>query len=271
MAPVSRSITILAEHSQAIQKAAQDFGDHQGVSEGRVLRWLMNFTDDDLELGVKILESIRYYSHSNIWTMIRELVRIVQSQFSTIPWDKVFFVPIGAPYSGSMNIARVLRDTKLVRKDNIKFMMDIQKIPAKSLGLLVFLEDFSGTGKTLKDWWELVEPIVLPKNVPYALGILVLNNKARSVVEEFMDHFYCIDELVETENVLSPACTHFGPTEKATIREYCRRTEASTDFLHGMGNCGLLVAFKHGCPNNSLPILWHASGSWHALFRRSGL
>jgi hypothetical protein len=270
MPPDPRVPAVYALHSKAIQQAAQDFGDHQGVTEGKVLRWLINFTDRDLDLGVKVLGKIRYYSSSNIWKMTQELVKIIHNEFPEVPWKKVFFVPIGAPYSGAMNIARVLRDTHLVGKHNIRFMTDIEKMPSKKLGLLVFVDDFSGTGKTLKDWWQLVEPIILPKNIPIALGVLVLNKKARRVVEKFMEKVYCIQELDEDENVLSSASAHFSQTEKETISEYCKKTEASGDYVHGIGSCGLLVAFKHGCPNNSLPILWHASEHWEALFKRSG-
>ncbi len=257
----SRTHSVYAIHSKAIQRAAQDFGDHEGVTEGKVLRWLLNFKDVDLELGIKVLQGIRYYSTSNIWTMTQELVKIVRKEFADLPWNKVFFVPIGAPYSGAMTITRVLRDTRVVQKSNIKFMVDLEKMPRDEIGALVFIDDFSGTGKTLSDWWPIVEPIVLPKNVPCVLGVLVLNSKARTVVEKFVKRVYCIDELEEKENVLSSVSTHFNSTEKAAIAEYCKSTKASTDYLYGFGKCGLLLAFKHGCPNDSLPILWHAADS----------
>ena len=25
----------------------------------------------------------------------------------------------------------------------------------------------------------------------------------------------------------------------------------------GYGSCGLMISFQHGCPNNSIPILWY--------------
>lgn len=266
----SRPHSVYASHSKAIQRAAQDFGDHEGVTEGKVLRWLLNFSDADLEVGIKVLQRIRYYSISNIWAMTQELVKIVRKEFADTPWDKVFFVPMGAAYSGAMTIARVLRDTRVVQKSNIKFMADLEKMPPEKLGVLVFIDDFSGTGKTLQDWWPLAESIVLPKKVPFVLGLLVLNGKARSVVEKLVGRVYCVDELDETENVLSSVSPHFSSTEKDTLGRYCKATKASVDYVHGLGECGLLLAFKHGCPNDSLPILWHASDSWDALFRRSG-
>ncbi len=77
--------------------------------------------------------------------------------------------------------------------------------------------------------------------------------------------------MTENDNVISAMSAVFNEAEKEALLAYCRRTNASPEYLRGYGACGLLVAFKHGCPNNSLPILWHNSKVWHALFRRSAI
>jgi hypothetical protein len=65
----------------------------------------------------------------------------------------------------------------------------------------------------------------------------------------------CIDELNESYNIVSQNSQRFTQGEKARIIDYCRQTRCAPRYLLGFGKCGLLVALKHQCPNNSLPIL----------------
>ena len=61
----------------------------------------------------------------------------------------------------------------------------------------------------------------------------------------------------------------FSPEEKRSILTLCRDTRCSNDYIKGYGGCGLLVVFKHGCPNNSVPILWYDNQPhWERLFLR---
>ena len=265
---LGRIQAIHAQYSKEVEKAAQDFGDHEGMKEGKILRWISNFSDENLDLAVKVLREIRYYSSHNIWSMTRNLANIVGLEFASIPWNRVIFVPIGGPYSGSATLARVLRDTRMVSKKNIKYMAELEKMSSAQLGALVFIDDFSGTGDSLKEWWVNIEPIVLPKNVPFALGLLVLNYRARAVIEDFIDRIYSIDELRETDNVFFEYSKQFSSKEKSMLLRYCESTRCSDEYVRGYGACGLLLAFKHGCPNDALPILWHESATWQPLFKR---
>jgi len=178
---------------------------------------------------------------------------------------------VGLPFEGSSIIARALRD-EIRNERRIKQMSDLEKLEPGTFDALVFIEDFSGTGNTLKSWWNNVETIVRPRNVPFAIALLVLNNRARKIVEQFAD-LICVDELDESCNVVSPQSGSFTAPEKQKIIHYCRLTGCADKYLLGYDGCGLLVAFKHGCPNDSLPILWHTCehAPWEGLFKRSGL
>jgi hypothetical protein len=266
LSALNRIRTIQATYSTEIASAALRLGDHAGVNEGTIAGWISNFSDSDLDLAVKVLGKIEYYSFANIWSMIVQLTKIVEIGFAPIPMDKIIFVPIGGPYSGSATIARVLRDTKVVPKKNIKYMAELEKMSSSHVEALAFVEDFSGTGNSLSDWWKMVEPIVLPRGVPFALALLVVNWVARRVIEKTIDRVYCIDELDRTHNVLSPNSRRFDLHERSRLRHYCQKT--GSRHVGGYGNCGLLLAFKHGCPNNSLPILWQGSPEWKSLFKR---
>jgi hypothetical protein len=136
---------------------------------------------------------------------------------------------------------------------------------------LVFIDDFSGTGLTLEKWWENIEPSVRPANAEIFVGVLVLNERARSRIEDFAEAVLAVEELDESHNVFASANKDFSQIDKDRLLAQCKRTGCGTKYERGFEGCGLLLAFKHGCPNNSLPILWYESDSWRALFKRRAI
>jgi len=208
----SRIDTIQTAHGRHIDRAAQDFGDHEGMGTPRITRWITQFDDADIPLAVRILQEIKYYSTENIRAMVHSLVGLTSHHFAQIDQNKILFIPIGLPFEGSSIIARALRD-EIRDARRIKQMAELERLEPGTFDALVFLEDFSGTGGTLKSWWDNVESIVLPRNVPFAIALLVLNHRAREIVERFAN-IICIDELDETFNVVSPSSRSFTITEK---------------------------------------------------------
>lgn len=268
----SRTDAIQINYGSQISRAAQDFGDHEGMGTPKITRWIAQFHDGDIPLAVKILEEIKYYSIENIRAMVHNLVGLVHQYFREISQSKIFFIPIGETYEGSSVIARALREE--INETRIKHMSDLERLDPEAYDALVFVEDFSGTGETLEKWWDNVEPLVRPREVPFAIALLVLNFCAREVIEQFAS-VVCVNELNESHNVVSPSSRLFTEAEKQRLVHYCRLTGCRDKYLLGYGKCGLLLAFKHQCPNNSLPILWHTCRrpeyEWEGLFKRSGL
>ena len=265
---VSRFDTVQTRYFQRIQRAARDFGDHEGISISKVTHWMSQFEDNDLLLAEKILNEIKYYSASKIRAMVGELVKLVYLKFNTIQRERILFIPIGEPYEGSSTIARVLREE--VGEDVIKYMSDLERLEEGTYEALIFIDDFSGTGTQLSEWWVNVESIVLPRNVPFVLALLVINYRARPILEDFSE-VVCVDQLQREDNVLSRYSRIFSDEEKRRMIHYCKLTNCHPDLIYGFDDCGLLLVFKHGCPDNSIPILWHTNASWEGLFKKSAI
>jgi len=257
-----------AAYEPQLRKATDEFGDHEGISLPRITRWIAQFDQDDLPLAEKILREITYYSSTKIRSIVRQLVESIYEKYSEYPKNRILFIPIGYSFEGSSIVARALRD--IINEGFIKHMSDLVEIERESYDVLVFLDDFSGTGSQLVKWWINVESLILPKEVNFIVALLVLNSIARPKIEEFST-VICVDELDEQYNVLSEHSTKFTENEKIRIVHYCVLTGCGPHYHRGFGECGLLLVFKHGCPDNSLPILWKASVTWEPLFRRSGL
>lgn len=265
-----RTKRIELEYSEQVERAVDEFGDHEGIKEARVLRWLEQFADDDLALAIDLIGAVRYFGAANIRAMTKQLFRMAIDELAERGYGSAVFVAAGRSGSGAAPVVRVLHELVRRTPHRIVDMLHVARIAPGDVDAIVFLDDFSGTGDTLVDWWENVEPIVRPSNAAIFVGLLILNERARSRIEEFAD-VLCVTELGPEANVLSVESTTFSDAQKQQLLKYCRDTKCGPRYEQGYGACGLVVALKHGCPNNSLPILWHESEAWHALFTRRAI
>src|SRR5437870_1065842 len=157
-----RLTTIEAEHAAAIAAVADRFGDHQGITQGRVLQWLAQFHDDHIPLALKTLGIVRYYGTHQMRTLSRDLVRMVLEAVG-VQMGRVLFVPVGGPGSGSDVLARVLRTLNEYKGIRLKRMADLEDLDPQLFDVVVFVDDFSCTGDQLATWWATVEALVRPK------------------------------------------------------------------------------------------------------------
>lgn len=269
MANNSRLSSILTAYRSTIMRCARDWGEYEGLDSEKIIRWIDQFADEDHQLAVKILNEIFYLSREDIRDGVKEVVREANQRFNSINRNRILFVPIGQIYEGSAIIARALRDE--IGENNIKVMTDLEQLQDDTYNALVFVDDFSGTGGRIKSWWDISETLIRPRGVPFAIALLVTNYIAKPVIEQFSD-LISIHELTIEDKVISTESKKFTDDEKESIIEYCTKIADYSKVKLGFGNCGLLVAFKHGCPNNSLPIIWYDNcDDWEALFSRSAL
>jgi hypothetical protein len=266
-----RQTKIKKVHGNRIDQAAHRFRDHEGMSSDHVLDWVSRFDDADVDLAIKILERTRYYSGAVIRGMVVDLVRLIHRHLHGVRRDRIYYVPVGHAGGGAAIIARALVQVPGVLQERVKLMVELEAIPKAEIGAIVFIDDFSGSGQTLSDWWTNVEMMIRPLGVPIVIGLLVLNNMARAKIETFATALLPVEELQEENNVLSPQSVDFQQPEKESILEYCRGTGCGPFLERGYAGCGLLVAFRHLCPDNSLPILWYDSEHWGRLFNRRAI
>lgn len=134
-----------AEYNPELDEAAARFGDHEGMTRGRILRWLGQFADEHLPLAATLLGEIRYYGAGNIRAMVGQLVAMVRARFPHVAPARIWFVPAGDVGSSAGIMARALRDIR-PRLQIISFT-DIESLAPADVNVIVFVDDFSGTGE----------------------------------------------------------------------------------------------------------------------------
>lgn len=267
---MSRTATIAADYAESIDDAVDRFGDHENMAPGRVVRWLAQFDDDDLPLATHVLGSVHYINATNIRAMTQQLFDMALAEFDGKGITRAAFVAVGSLGAGSGTVARVLRDAIQRTNHRLVSMLELSRAAPGEFDAIVFIDDFSGTGESLEDWWTDVESLVRPVSTQVFVGLLVLNEMARARIEVFAD-ILAVEELDVTHNTLSDDGTAFTAQQKTRVREYCLRTGVATEYQSGYGDCALLLAFRHGCPDNSLPILWEKNDHWRSLFNRRAI
>lgn len=265
---MNRMTRIETERFDDIEHAVSTFGDHEGVGHARVVRWMNQFDEDHWVLAGSLLRATKYYGASNIRAMTRELCLGIVKQFQNVKRSEIAFVSIGEPGSSSEIIIRSLRGVKAANRSRKLRMADLANVNPDEVSVIVFIDDFSGTGNQLREWWDTVEMLVAPIGAIVVVALLVMNYKAQGKIESFADECVWVHFLEKRFDVLSDENEEFTDSDQDVIRNYCKRTGCRDALLNGKGDCGLLVAFKHGCPNNSLPILWWDNNQWLPLFKR---
>lgn len=266
---MTRTASIWTKYSGTIEEAASRFGDHEGMSPERVCAWMSQFSDAHLPLAKKLLEQMRYLNATNIRTLSKRLVEMVADEVGLKPETTVFVPMSQTPGGGADLVARALRRVEAPFTPRMATMVDLMK-PPETLETVVFVDDFSGTGDTLVEWWQTVEPIVRPLGAAVVFSALVMTSDAADRAND-LGTAIAVDEVAVEANVFHDDNPQFDAAEKATILSYCKKTGCSNDFLRGYKKSGLILSFKHGCPNNSIPILWYSRKDWYELFQRRAL
>lgn len=257
------------------EDAAKAFGDHEAVNPETVITWCNQIGKNNQKLAIKILKNINYYSGNDIRYLGKQLIEKVCSTYSINSLKNLLIVPIGKPGEGSSIIARALRGIPDFGRLQIRHVRELVEAPkGSSIRAILLLDDFGGSGDKFRDWWSTVEPLLLPwaySSVELVVGILVLNYKAQQVLKSLKLNSINAILLTAQYNVLSSESNFFKKKEKIIIEALCKKTGCGSEYLRGYKECGLLVAFKHSCPNDSLPILWYSSKHWKALFMRRAI
>src|ERR1041385_3247873 len=107
---MKRLTQIHLEHNDDIDNAVERFGDHEGMSHAKVLRWLEQFPDEELALAIEVVRSIRYYGSANVRAMTKQLFQIVTAELQDRELARAVFVAVGRTGAGSGVVVRVLRE-----------------------------------------------------------------------------------------------------------------------------------------------------------------
>jgi hypothetical protein len=132
---------------------------------------------------------------------------------------------------------------------------------------VVLVDDFVGTGNQVCQAWDSgFSEILAEVGRVYLIVVAAREEAVRRIADATGLSVVTHITLHPSDNFFAEECTHFTEQEKNKILRYCKRADKSAP--KGYGDCGLLVVFGHGVPNNSIPVLHRRGEHWNELFRR---
>jgi len=248
-------------------------GYRHAVTEERIDRWLAQFKPDDRDLAARILDCVEFVTHEQMTSAFRSILAGFPGwhRDETRRAGKWRFVAYSASAGESgdsmLHKFRLANDLGLSRFN--KLFIHKRDLLREEIGpedTVIFVDDFAGTGdQVCANWPEMQE--LLPLNPAIYLVLIAASTHARTrITDQTSLAVLPYIELTDGDNVYSPQCRHFTPTERGILVGYGKR--ADKRFPKGHGDCGMVIVFAHNCPNNSIPILHAYHGKWEGLFRR---
>ena len=70
----SKNVSVDLKYSDSIAGASAAYGSHDGVTRGRIVKWLQQFDPSAQDVAAKVLRKIQFYTASNIRSMAKDLI-----------------------------------------------------------------------------------------------------------------------------------------------------------------------------------------------------
>ena len=153
-------------------------------------------------------------------------------------------------------------------------------IDEHSVHTIIFVDDFLGSGDQFVkffDQWKFNEQVSADVTFVYAPVVAHQNGLEKLTTSLPSVHVQCVEKLGDHQRFFNEE------TWKQLSHDTISAEEAKEWYLHfgeqrelkpkdvsllGYGDLELVFGFSHSTPNNSLPILWHASATWQPLLER---
>lgn len=135
----------------------------------------------------------------------------------------------------------------------------------------VLVTDFIGTGQQTSDYLTAAWRNASTKSWVSGkfLNFIVVCHSATEQGRQKIQSHSCQPDLIEYQ--AAPTLTALAPFRQTALTHLCQRygptyAESKSIPALGYGNCGALMAFAHGVPNNAPRLLFKRGRKWEPLF-----
>jgi len=246
------------------------------IDRSNIRNWLRRFGENHLELGLKLLNNVDYYSPSRLLNESRELhqqllayKQMNNDELLNIPTYFVDFSPSSGrsqdEFIPKYRLGSGLRYNRYNK--HFIYLRDIKRFVEKEGVSLVFLTDFIGSGKQVKDTWLDNLWTISDKNEHILLAICGYDSGIRKIEDATEDKLTIITNrrYGNVQRVFSDENTIFTAEEKTVLRSLCN---VADDFPTGFRDAQSTTVFYFRCPNSAISILRANNTNWTGLFRR---
>lgn len=265
--------TFCEQNRAALDDLCRRFADYeprQGFDSAHLKAWLRQFQAQHRVAAIRLADKLVYYRTNEITALMRPLKAEIDDQIAAEGADanSVFYVPFGRTGESGSDVIRRFRNANRLHARQKQFvtLIELPSVLYKvQKPVVVFMDDFVGTGKQVSDAWHETLCQVVPDYIPLYLAVVAaFRDGIKRIEAETPFRLLCVHTLGPRYQLLESAFRGLSNQEKSAVKAYCDK--AGNQPL-GFGGCGLLVSFAYGTPNNTISVIRGSEGQdpWQGL------
>lgn len=257
------------EISDLVEKFS-DYEPNGGVTEQKLSIWLKQFQPQHRALALKLAARIYYYGIHDVNGLMKPMHKLVLQQIEAVgaKVSDALFVPFGLDGESGVDIVRRYRNINNLHSWQSRFVRAneiVEKTYAAKNPVIVFIDDFVGTGDQVEGYWNEVLCLLVPEHFPMFLTVIAALPGGADYIESTTPiKVIQVHTIQSRYQIGNSACKEFSSQEKHTLKRYC--TEIGNKPF-GHGDCELLLSFAYGTPNNTISVIRGSKGQrpWRGL------
>ena len=235
--------------------------------------WLKQIPETNRSTVLTLIENIEYYSHKNTNKWLKTLHQRLIENNPNITDKNTIYVFIKSKYGKTNSSNDYWTEYKGINKLNSNTCVtDMELIDEefwKYIDNIVFIDDFSGSGKSFKDELKKCPNRYKGKNV-YFITI----NTMLSAIKKINN--YCKDQDINVvllsafnqEKTFKRNLFSDNSKAKSEIKELSEKFDIPEKEIFGFQKGEALVVFYNNTPNNTLGIVRYDTNVYSSLFPR---
>lgn len=238
----------------------------------KIGEWLDLFRDEHKDLAKKVLDNVTVVGEMDILTGYKAALKSIPGWHidPTKREGNWFFVGFGKPGESGPAMLRLFREANnlaYARYDTLfRTLSELASLELEAKDHVIFVDDFSGSGKQVLKMWPTIEEMVASEASCY-LVLTALTDLARRDIERDTElHILAKYDLDPSFSLFHENNTSFTDDERDVIESYCAFADPSNP--KGVGNLGVMFVLSHKSANNCLPILHINTPQWRGILPR---
>ena len=235
--------------------------------------WIKQIPENNRETVLTLIQNLEYYSHrtTNYW------LKNLHSQLlqkGNITDENTIYVFIKSKYGKSNSSNDYWTEYKSLNCINsnicITDIEDLELEDFKYIENVVFIDDFSGSGKTFLDEIKKNPSIYKGKNI-YFITINIMY-KAVKAIEEYSETNglnIILFSALKQEKAFERRLFSNDSDAKREIKEMSLEFKIPEDEVMGFKKSQALIAFYNNTPNNTLGFIRYDTDTYNSIFPRN--
>lgn len=240
----------------------------------KIISWLENFEEEDIPSAIDILRVFEYIPFNEFMSRQNDLLKELLTTIN--PEEKIIVFPFGKFGKSSTLVTYPLTHTTSFKdkEKDIFLTFDYKNIPNPSqYKHIIFIDDFIGSGNTfceeykttgIKDW--LIEQNI---SSVFILSILIMNEGKINIKKNYPTIKIISDVRYKLFDETYSPFKAFSKNTYSKVKGITEKygTKINKKIPLGYDDSQSNIAFFHGTPNNTLPIIW-MDKKWTPLYPR---